>query len=225
MTHDMRTTNEIMSDNEQPLDLSAELRSEVAALFAPMDRSLASSVTAVISMRRSRRRLLQGLWLGFSPVMAVAIVAALYVGGAVLPRTLSLATSKTAVFAPNAKIRAQDAAGSGLVGSENIPTLATACRVPSFRVMLKGDVARRQLLATWLRARHADVALELATAVPGRDVALTLEPDEVRGFATLMALHGFIGEEPSGLRIVARSSLETWASSLDTSSLFICLIP
>src|SRR5450756_2650187 len=75
MTHDMRTTNEMMSDNEQPLELSAELRGEVLALFAPMDRSLASSVTAAIGMRRSRRRLLQGLWLGFSPVMAVAIVA------------------------------------------------------------------------------------------------------------------------------------------------------
>src|SRR5450756_471992 len=35
MAHDMRTINEIMSDNEQPLELSAGLRSEVAALFAP----------------------------------------------------------------------------------------------------------------------------------------------------------------------------------------------
>src|SRR5450830_504112 len=180
MTHDMRTTNEIMSDNEQPLDLSAELRSEVAALFAPMDRSLASSVTAVISMRRSRRRLLQGLWLGFSPVMAVAIVAALYVGGSVMPRTLSLATSKTAVFAPNVKTRAQDTSPNGLVGSENVPTVATACQVPSFCVMLKGDIARRQLLVTWLRARHADVAIELDTAASGQDIPLTLEPDEVR---------------------------------------------
>jgi hypothetical protein len=225
MAHDMRKTNEMMSDNEQPLELSAELRSEASALFAPMDRSLASSVTAAIGMHRSRRRLLQGLWLGFSPVMAVAVVAALYVGGATLPRTLSLATSKRAVFAPNAEIRAQDAAANGLVGSENIPTLAAACRPSSFRVLLGGNVARRQLLATWLRARHADVALELDTAVPGGEVALTLEPDEVRGFAALMALHGFMGQQPSGLRIVARFSLETWASSLDTSSLFICLIP
>jgi len=223
MTHDMRTTNEIMSDNEQPLDLSAELRSEVAALFAPMDRSLASSVTAVISMRRSRRRLLQGLWLGFSPVMAVAIVAALYVGGAVLPRTLSLATSKTAVFAPNVKTRAQGTSPKGLVGSESIPVLDAACRVPSFRVMLKGDVARRQLLATWLRARHADVALELDTAAPGREIALTLESDEIRGFAALMALHGFAGQEPSGLSTIARCSPESWASSLGTSS-FICIV-
>jgi hypothetical protein len=223
MTHDMRTTNEIMSDNEQPLDLSAELRSEVAALFAPMDRSLASSVTAVISMRRSRRRLLQGLWLGFSPVMAVAIVAALYVGGAVLPRTLSLATSKTAVFAPNVETRAQGTSPKGLVGSESIPVLDAAGRVPSFRVMLKGDVARRQLLATWLRARHADVALELDTAAPGREVALTLEPDEVRGFVALMALHGFTGQEPSGLRTVAGCSAASWASSLGTTS-FICIV-
>ena len=215
MTHDMRTTNEIMSDNEQPLDLSAELRSEVAVLFAPMDRSLASSVTAVIGSRRSRRRLLQGLWLGFSPVMAVAIVAALYVGGAVLPRTLSLATSKIATFVPNFGTSATDAA----------PVLDAACRVPSFRVMLKGDVVRRQLLATWLRARHADVALELDTAAPGREIALTLESDEIRGFAALMALHGFTGQEPSGLSTIARCSPESWASSLGTSSLFICLIP
>lgn len=225
MTHDMRTTNEMMSDNEQPLELSAELRGEVSALFAPMDRSLAGSVTAAIGMRRSRRRLLQGLWLGFSPVIAVAIVAVLYVGGAVLPRTLSLATSKRAAFAPNAEIRAQDTGPNGLVGSENFPTFATVCRAPSFRVVLEGDVARRQLLVTWLRGRHADVALELATAVPGRDVALTLEPDEIQGFVALMVLHGFTGQEPSGLRIVARRSPTSWASSLGTSSLFICLIP
>jgi hypothetical protein len=225
MTHDMRTTHEIMSDNEQSLELSAELRSEVAALFAPMERSLAHSVTAVIGVRRSRRRLLQGLWLGLSPIMAIAIVVVLYVGGAVMPRTLSLATSKTAVFAPNVKTRAQDTSPNGLVGSENMPTLATASRAPSFCVVLEGDVARRQLLVTWLRARHADVALELDTAVPGYEVALTLQPDEVRGFVALMALHGFTGQKPSGLRTVARCSPASWASSLGTSSLFICLIP
>ncbi|MFA4932054.1 MAG: hypothetical protein WC625_04030 [Caldisericia bacterium] len=221
----MRKTTEMISDNEQPFELPAELRREVSALFAPMDRSLASSVTAVIGLRRSRRRLLQGLWLGFSPVMAVAIVVVLYVGGAVLPRRLSLATSKGAFMPPNMEIRAQDAASSGLVGSESIAAPATACREPSFRVVLDGDVARRQLLATWLRARHADIALELDTAVPGREVALTLEPDEVRGFAALMALHGFVGQEPSGLRTVTRCSPASWASSLGASSLFICIIP
>jgi len=225
MTHDMRTTHETMSDNEQPLELSAELRSEVAALFAPMDRSLAHSVTAVISSRRSRRRLLQGLWLGLSPIMAIAIVAVLYVGGAVMQPTLLPATSKTAVFAPNVKTRAQGTSPNGLVGSENMPTLATAGRAPSFRVLLEGDVARRQLLATWLRARHADVALELDTAAPGREITLTLESDEIRGFAALMALHGFTGQEPSGLRTVAGYSPASWASSLGTSSLSICLIP
>ncbi|GEM_PF-1205102 len=225
MAHDMRTINEIMSDNEQPLELSAGLRSEVAALFAPMDRSLAHSVTAVISMHRSRRRLLQGLWLGFSPVMTVAIVAALYVGGAVLPRTLSLATSKRTTFAPNFGTSAADTAPKGLVGSESIPALDAACQVPSFRVMLKGDIARRQLLATWLRTRHADVALELDTAAPGHEVTLTLEADEVRGFEALMALHGFTGQQPSGLSTVAGCSPASWASSLGTSSLFICLIP
>jgi hypothetical protein len=221
----MRKDNEIMNDNEQPLELSAELRSEISVLFAPMDRSLASSVTAVIGSRRSRRRLLQSLWLGFSPVMAVAIVVVLYVGGAVLPRRMSLATSKGAFMPPNMEIRAQDVASSGLAGSESIAAPATACREPSFRVVLDGNVARRQLLATWLRARHADVALELDTAVPGREVALTLEPDEVRGFAALMALHGFVGQEPSGLRTVTRRSPASWASSLGASSLFMCIIP
>ncbi|WP_126855163.1 hypothetical protein [Candidatus Cryosericum septentrionale] len=218
----MRTTNEIMSDNELPLELSAELRREVSALFAPMDRSLAKSVTAAIGVRRSRRRLLQSLWLGFSPVMAVAIVVALYVGGATLPRTLSLATSGGALLAPNPEFRAAGATPKGFVDSQGSPVLGTAS---SFRVVLDGDVARKQLLVTWLRARHVDVAVELDTAAPGHEVALTLEPDEVRGFAALMALHGFIGEEPSGLRIVAGFSLETWASSLGTSSLVICLIP
>ena len=225
MTHDMRTTHEIMSDNEQPLELSTELRSEVAALFAPMERSLAHSVTAAISSRRSRRRLLQGLWLGLSPIMAIAIVAVLYVGGAVMQPTLLPATSSRALLAPNPLFGIADVAPKGLVGSENVPTVATACQVPSFRVMLKGDIARRQFLATWLRARHADVALELDTAASGQDIPLTLEPDEVRGFVAFMALHGFTGQEPSGLRTVARCSPASWASSLGTSSLFICLIP
>ncbi|RIE13922.1 hypothetical protein SMC3_02740 [Candidatus Cryosericum hinesii] len=225
MTHDMRTANQTMSDNEQPLELSAELRSEVVALFAPMDRSLASSVTAVIDVRRSRRRLLQGLWLGLSPIMAIAIVAVLYVGGAVMQLTLLPATSSSALLAPKPLFGIANVAPKGLVGSEDVPTLATACQVPSFRVMLKGDVARRQLLATWLRARHTDVALELDTAVPGHEVALMLQPDEVRGFVALMALHGFTGQEPSGLSTVAGCSLASWASSLGTSSLSICLIP
>ena len=222
MTHDMRTSNEIMSDNEQPLELSTELRSEVSTLFAPMDRSLASSVTAVISSRRSRRRLLQGLWLGFSPVMAVAIVAALYVGGATLPRWLSPAASQRAFMSPNPEVSFGDSTMKGLVGSEGTSALGTAA---SFRVVLNGDIARRQLLATWLRARHSDVAVELDSAVPGQDVFLTLEPDEVRGFVALMALHGFIGEDPSGLRILPRSSSESWLSSLSTSSLFISINP
>ncbi len=221
----MRITNEMNGDNEQPLELSAELRSEVSALFAPIGRSLAESVTVAIGMRRSHRRLLQSLWLGFSPVMAVVIVVVLYVGSAVLPRTLSLTTSKGALFAPTTQIRATDAAPKGLVGSENAPALGIARYAPSFRVVLEGDVAHRQLLVMWLRVRHADVAMELDSTVPGREVALTLEPDEVQGFAALMALHGFMGEEPSGLRTVARFSLESWTSSLSTSSLFICLIP
>ena len=212
-----------MSDNEQPLELSTELRSEVSTLFAPMDRSLASSVTAVISSRRSRRRLLQGLWLGFSPVMAVAIVAALYVGGATLPRWLSPAASQRAFMSPNPQMGVADSSIPKVAaGSEDMSALAT---VPSFRIVLGGDVARRQLLTTWLRAKHADVALELETAAPGREVALTLEPDEVREFVALMALHGFTGQEPSGLRILPRSSSESWLSSLSTSSLFISINP
>jgi hypothetical protein len=218
----MRIASEIMIDNEEPLELSAGMRSEVSALFAPMDRSLASSVTATIGMRRSRRRLLQSLWLGFSPVMAIVIVAVLYVGGAILPRTLSLATSGAALLAPNPEVRIADATPKGFFGSQGSAVLGTA---PSFRVMLEGDVARRQLLATWLRARHVDVALMLDTAVPGSEVALTLEPDEVRGFASFMALHGFIGEAPSGLRTLPRFSPQSWSRSLGTSSLFICVIP
>jgi len=218
----MRTTSEILIGNEEPLELSAAMHREVSALLAPMDRSLASSVTAVISSRRSRRRLLQGLWLGFSPVMAVAIVAALYVGGATLPRWLSPAASQRAFMSPNPEVSFGDSTMKGLVGSEGTSALGTAA---SFRVVLNGDIARRQLLATWLRARHSDVAVELDSAVPGQDVFLTLEPDEVRGFVALMALHGFIGEDPSGLRILPRSSSESWLSSLSTSSLFISINP
>jgi hypothetical protein len=40
-----------------------------------------------------------------------------------------------------------------------------------------------------------------------------------------MSLHGFMGQEPSGLRTVARCSPMFWATSLGTSSLFIYIIP
>ncbi|MCX6085463.1 MAG: hypothetical protein NTX94_03365 [Caldiserica bacterium] len=221
----MQTDNKMMNDGQQPLELSAELRGEVLALFAPMDRSVADSVAAAISSHRSHRRLLQGLWLGFSPVIAVAIVAVLYVGGGALPRSSSMVSSKGAFRSPNPEIRAQDSAANVLAGSENVPALATACRMPSFRILLDGDAARKQLLATWLRARHPDVALMLDAAAPGSEVVLTLEPDEVREFAVLMALHGFIGEAPSGLLILPRFSPQSWSRSLGTSSLFICVTP
>ena len=218
----MRTTSETVIDNEQPLQLSAAMRAEAYVLLAPMDRSVAGSITAAVTLRRSHRRLLQSLWLGLSPVMAVAIVVVLYAGGAMLPRWLSPAASQRAFMSPNPEVSFGDSTMKGLVGSEGTSALGTAA---SFRVVLNGDIARRQLLATWLRARHSDVAVELDSAVPGQDVFLTLEPDEVRGFVALMALHGFIGEDPSGLRILPRSSSESWLSSLSTSSLFICLIP
>lgn len=225
MTHDMRKNNDIMDDNQQSLELSAKQHNEVVALFAPMDRSVAGSVMTAVSVHRSHRRWLQGLWLGLSPVMAVAIVAVLYVGGAVLPRGLSLATSKGAFVPPNAEIQAQDATRNGPVGSDSIGTLATACQAPSIHVVLDGSVVRRQLLATWLRTRHADVAAELDNAVPGQDVFLTLEPDEVQGFASLMALHGYSGEALSGLRMLPRYSADSWSTSVGSSSSLICIIP
>jgi len=219
----MRTISETVIDNGQPLELSAAMRIEACALLAPMDRSLAGSVTAAITVRRSRRRLLQGLWLGLSPVMAVAIVVVLYAGGAMLPRWVSPATPQRTLMSPNPAMGAADTAVSKMAsGSEGMSALAT---VPSFRIVLGGDVARRQLLATWLRARHADVAAELDNAVPGHNVFVTLEPDEVQGFSSLMALHGYSGEDPSGLRILPRYSSDSWSSSLDSSSLLLCIIP
>ncbi|MHB8108145.1 MAG: hypothetical protein ACYDH4_12080 [Candidatus Cryosericum sp.] len=218
----MRTANEIVIDNEEPLELSAAMRTEVSALLAPMDRSLSGSITAAITVRRSHRRLLQGLWLGLSPVIAVAIVAVLYAGGAILPRWLSPAMSQRTLMSPNPEIGIADSTMKGLAGSEGMSALGTA---PSFMIVLDGDVTHRQLLVTWLRARHAGAAAELDNAVPGQDVFLTLEPDEVWGFSSLMALHGYSGEDPSGLRILPRSSSELWSSSLAASSLFISIVP
>ena len=221
----MKTTNQTVIDNEEPLELTATMRKEFAALLAPMDRSLVNSVTASIGVRRSHRRLLEGLWLGLSPVMAVAIVVLLYVGGAILPRRMSLMVSGGAFIAPNAEVQIEGSTPKAAVDSTTVSSLAATRWAPSFRILLDGDVARRQLLATWLRARHPDVALMLDTAVPGSEVSLILEPDEVPGFAVLMALHGFIGEAPSGLRILPRFSPQSWSRSLGTSSLFICVIP
>jgi hypothetical protein len=155
--------------------------------------------------------------------MAVAIVVVLYVGGAALPLWLSPAASQRAFMAPNPQFNVADTAVPKVAaGSEGMSALAT---VPSFRILLDGDVARRQLLATWLRARHDDVAAELDNAVPGQDVFVTLEPDEVQGFSSLMALHGYNGEDPSGLRILPRYSADSWSSRLRISSFLICIVP
>ncbi len=225
MTHDMRKSNDIMDDNQQSLELSAKLHNEVVALFAPMDRSVAGSVMTAVSVHRSHRRWLQGLWLGLSPVMAVAIVAVLYAGGALLPGRMSSATLQQAFSPPNSEIHAQDTAPKGPVRSGNIWTLTAEGPASSLRVVLDGSVVRRRLLAGWLRARHADVAAKLDNAVPGQDVFLTLESDEIQGFASLMALHGYNGEEPSGLRILPRYSVDSWSSSVGRLSLLICIIP
>lgn len=202
-------------------------------LFAPMDRSVASSVTTAVCTRCSHRRRVQGLWLGLSPVVTVAIVALLYLGGTVSTRLPSLSAlnsvSKGALPAPNQESRVTDTAVTDSflappAHSEGVQSLGAMCQEPSFCIILEGDSSRRQLLVTWLRARHADVSVALETAMPGSEVILMLGPDEIHGFAVLMALHGFTGQGLSGLTTVARFSFESWESILNASS-SICLVP
>jgi len=223
MRDDARRNNWTIEEAEQPLELSADLCGDLMAILAPMDRSVVSPVMAAVSKERSHRRVLQGFWLGLSPVVVAVVVMMLYASGTVLPRSLSTQTSGSALRAPTAIAGFADAAPKGRLGSANFST--AICQPRSLRVLLGGDILHTQLLVTWLRTRHPDAALELENAAPGDTVILTLDADEAPGFTDLMVLHGFAGEMWSGLRTVAGCSLASWSSVIDSSALIICVIP
>ncbi|MCE5192870.1 MAG: hypothetical protein ABFD13_00805 [Candidatus Cryosericum sp.] len=222
MREDRQGNTWTIEDVEQPLELSADARRHLMAILAPMDRSVASAVMTAVRNERLHRRRLQGLWLGLMPVAAAVVVMMLYVSGTVL-RPLSMQTTGSALSAPAVAADFADAAPKGMLQSENLS--GAMCQPHSVRVLLSGDALKKQLLATWLRTRHPQAALELERVAPGDIVTVTLDVDEVPGFADFMVLHGFTGAAASGLRTIAACSSASWSSLIDSSALTICVIP
>jgi hypothetical protein len=223
MTHEARKTDVLRAVDERPFDLPEGLRAGVSALFAPMDRSIASSIVSAVVARSTRRRSLQAFWLGLSPAVVLAFVAVLYVGGmGLLPASRQVA-SQGMVAASNPDVRASDFAAKGLTAPENPATLAARSPQPSLKVDLQGDPVRRGILVSWLRAGHPDVAVQLETGESGATVSLALEAGEASRFVSVMVLHGFVGQEPSGLALSVQSPSEAWMWALRAASYAVCL--
>lgn len=206
------------ASDERPFELPKECRAELNAIFAPMDHSIAGQVVSAIEVRGRHRLSLQALWLGLSPVVAVALVAVLYVGGIGLLTTPPFAVPQGMVAASNADAGAGDLTAKGLTASEGMAALAARSTHPALSVDLQGDTVRMGVLISWLRASHPDVAAQLESAPSGSTILLALDAGEVRGFVSLMVLHGFRGSGPSGLLLSIQSSSEAWMSILQAVS-------
>ena len=214
MTRDARSTQAVTANDERPFEFPKEFRAELNATFAPMDRSIAASVVSAIEARSRHRLSLQAWWLGLSPVVALALVAVLYVGGMGLFSTSPSAVPQGMVAASNAAVGAGDLTAKGLAAPESLAALAARSTRPALAVDLQGDAARRGVLISWLRVSHPDVAAQLQSAASGSTIQLVLDAGEVRGFVSLMVVHGFRGRGPSGLLLSIQSSSEAWMSML-----------
>lgn len=199
-----------MARDGRPFEFPGELRAELDAMFAPMDHSIAASVVSAVEVRSSHRLSLQALWLGLSPVVALALVAVLYVGGVGL-FTTSPSAAPQGMFATSGPVLdTNDLAGKGLAASEGLATLASRSARPALVVDLQEDVSRKGVLVAWLRASHPDVAAQLESASSGSTILLVLDAGETRGFVSLMVVHGFRGSGPSGLLFSMQSPSEAW---------------
>lgn len=225
MTRDARRTQPVTASDERSFVFAPEVRTELNALFAPMDRSVAASVVSAIEARGRRRRSLQALWLGMSPVVAVALVAVLYIGGMGLFTASPSAGPQGMVTASGSVAATNDLAEKGFTAPAVLGASAVRSSRPALVVHLQGDAARKGVLAAWLRIGHPDAAAELESAAPGATIPLVLDSGEARGFVTLMVLHGFRGYGPSGLLLSAQSSSEAWMSALQAVSSTITLLP
>ncbi len=225
MTHDARRIHFVKTVEEQPFECPSELRDELDVLFAPMERSIASSVCSAINVHSRRTRSLQAFWLGLSPVLAVALVAVLYVSGiGFLPASTHVG-SRTLATASNAEIRTADPAAKGMLVPGFLASPLTSCAQKVLNVNVQSDPIQRGVLVSWLRAGHPDVAAQLETAEPGAGVTVKLEAGEVHSFVSVMVLHGFTGQSPSGLHLSVQSSSEAWMSALRAASNTVCLVP
>lgn len=224
MTDDARTTQVVKTSDERPFALPDGLRGELDTLFAPMEHSVAAFVVSAIGARGRHVRSLQAFWLGFSPMVAVALAAVLYVGGMGLAPSLQRFAPQGMVATSSPEIGVNDAATKGLTTpGDDRSMLATGSATQAVAVEVQIDSVRRGVLVSWLRTDHPDVAGQLETGQPGTVVSFTLDVGETGRFISLMILHGFAGRQASGLALSIQSSSEAWMSALRAASYAVAL--
>ena len=173
-----------------------EVQRQAADLFAPMECSVADVVMGCIDRTRSRRRRIQSLILGASPIIAVAVVLVLYLGAGVAPWEVGGSAQKAFVAsAPSAEgQRVADAAESGMK-----LTAASVSPEWAYTVDVRGDRPRKQLLARWLMSDHGDAARQLVDMGTGQSVVVELAPDEASELEAFLKLHQYVVQEQWGL--------------------------
>lgn len=185
---------------EDTSNVRSELRQQTAKLFAPMECSVADAVMGCISRTQYRRRRIESLVLGFSPVVAVALVLVLYLGAGVVP----WGTGASAPVTPLTS--APLASGQRLGFAPQLDKSSTAALVSpvwNYTVDVRGDRMRRQLLASWLMSGHGDAACQLSDVEAAQSLVLDLAPDEASDLEAFLMLHHYVVEEQSGLERTA----------------------
>lgn len=210
---------------ERPLRLSSDVRIELDGLFAPMERSIASSVMVAVAKRRSRVRSWQAIGLGLSPAMAIMVVVMLYISCAVVPARAEWARSGMVMTTSGAGNEVEGAAPKDLMNPAYSMTQSVSVARSQMTLNMSDDPVRLQIIAWWLRASHPDIAEELAGAEHGSAVSFVLESGEVTSFASVMSIYGFTGQTTWGLRILPGSAASVWSLALTAASDTVCFIP
>lgn len=225
MKNNSERTDSQMEKNERPLHLSSDLRMELNDLFAPMERSIVSSVMATVAKHRSHVRSWQAIGLGLSPVMAIMVVVMLYISCAVFPTRAEWTRSGMTMTTSGAGNEAQDAASKDLMNPASSMTLSASLARSQMILDMSDDPVRLQIIASWLRASHPDVAEEVASAEHGNAVSFVLESGEITSFASVLSIYGFTGQTTWGLRILPGSAASVWSLALTVASDTVCFIP
>ena len=197
-----------------------EVQRQAVDLFAPMECSVVDAVMGCIDRTQSRRRRIQSLVLGVSPIVAVAVVLVLYLGAGVAPWGASESAPKAFVAS------APQAGGQRLGDAGEWDMKLTAASVSpevAYTVDVRGDSPRRQLLAGWLMSDHVDAARQLGDVETGQSVVVELAPNEASELEAFLKLHQYVVQEQSGL---ARTAAWYWTgrSGAETGHVTIRII-
>jgi len=165
---------------------------------------VADAVMGCIGRTQSRRRRVQSLMLGASPIVAVAVVLVLYLGAGVAPWG-------TGGSAPRGFVGIHSRGRGQQVGDTADWGMKLAAAPSSaewaYTIDVRGDTPRRQLLASWLMSGHGDAGRQLGDMGTGQSVVVELAPDEASELEAFLKLHQYVVQEQSGL---ARTAAWYW---------------